>query len=320
MASGNDARLGLAKETTYGTRVAPTRFFPFTGEGLEYTYNKYRSAALGVGRWTRPAIRTTSGGSGSISGEVPTTGFGYLLDTLHNNSVTPVQQAATPAYLQTHTLDTATAKSYTVQVQMPPVTSSTLVPHDLLGVMFSGVEFSWDEVLTFQMNASIQALDIAQSLATYVAPTAWNLFSFKGGSLSIGGSAVANLIGSGSLSIAFEHRTGVYYLGSSGLQAKPVETDKPTASGTCTADFTDNTHLSRTINDTIADVVLLFEGATISGAHKETLQVTIPDCEFSTPRPMVGGPGPVEQPIAFSNASTTNDPVVITYKSVDTVI
>src|SRR4051812_26124088 len=124
MASGNDARLGVAKETTYGTRVAPTRFFAFTAEAFAYEYNKYRSAALGSGRWNRPSIVTTSAGTGSIDGEVPTTGLGYLLDGLHNNTVTPVQQAATTAYLQTHTLDTAPAKSYTVQVQTPPVTSS----------------------------------------------------------------------------------------------------------------------------------------------------------------------------------------------------
>lgn len=320
MASGNDARLALSLETTYGTRVAPARFNPFMWESLTYTYNKYRSQALGMGRWNRPAIRTTSSGAGAINGEVPTTGFGYLLNGLHNNTVTPVQQAATPAYLQTHTLDTATARSYSVQVQTPPVTSSTLVPHDLTGVMFGGIEFSWDEVLTYALNASVQALDTAQTLVTYVAPSAWNLLSFKGGSISIGGTPQVNIIGGGSLSIGFEQRTGVYYLGSSGLMAKPVETDKPSASGTCTADFTDNTHLLRTINDTIADVVLLFEGITISGSHKETLQVTIPDCEFSNTRPTVGGPGPVAQPITFSNASTTNDPVVILYKSTDTTL
>lgn len=320
MASGNDARLGLAKETVYGTRVSPTRFFPFTGEGLGYTFNKYTSQALGVGRWTRPKIRTTSGGEGSIEGEVPTTGFGYLLDALHNNSVTPVQQAATTAYLQTHTLDTATAKSYTVQVQTPPVTSSTLLPHDLVGVMFSGIEFSWEEVLTFALSGSIQALDITQSLATYTAPASWNLLSFKGGSLSVGGVSQANIIGGGSLAIEFSHRTDVHYLGSGGLMAKPVETDKPSATGSCTADFSDNTHLSRTIDDTIADVVLRFEGATIAATHEYALEVTIPDCEFTSPRPTVSGPGPVAQPISFSNASSTGDPVVITYMSTDTVI
>src|ERR1044072_5765192 len=98
MASGNDARLALSLESTYGTRVAPARFIPFMSEGLTYEYNKYRSQALGMGRWQRPAIRTTSGGTGDIKGEVPTTGFGYLLNGLHQNTVTPVQQAATPAY------------------------------------------------------------------------------------------------------------------------------------------------------------------------------------------------------------------------------
>lgn len=320
MASGNDARLGIVKETTYGTRVAPTRFFPFTAESLTYEYQKYHSQALGVGRWTRPSVRTTSAGAGSINGEVPTTGFGFLLDALHGNSVTPVQQSATAAYLQTHTLSTAPDKSYTVQVQTPPVTSSTLVPHDLLGVMFSGIEFSWEEVLTFSMPASIQALDIAQSLATYTAPTAWNLLSFKGGSISIAGSAQTNIIGGGSLTIGANLRTGTHYLGSSGLQAKPVEVDKPSASGTCTADFTDNTHLSRTINETIADVILRFEGTTIASTHEYAVEITIPDCEFTSPRPTVGGPGAVSQPISFSNASTTGDPVVITYMSTDLVI
>jgi hypothetical protein len=321
MASGNDARLGLSKETTYGTRVAPARFFPFTGESLNYEYEKYASRALGVGRWTRPTVRTKSAGSGAISGEVPTTGFGFLLDALHNNAVTPVQQGATAAYLQTHTLDTAPAKSYSVQVQTPPVTSSTLVPHDLLGVMFSGIELSWDDVLTFSMPASVQALSIAESLATYVAPTAWSLLTFRGGSISIGGVAQTNsIIGAGSLNIGFNLRTGVHYLGSGGLMAKPVEMDKPSASGTCTADFNDNTHLSRTIDDTIADVVLRFEGSVIAGSDEYALEVTIPDCEFTSPRPTVDGPGPVAQPIAFSNASTTGDPVVITYCSTDTVI
>jgi hypothetical protein len=74
---------------------------------------------------------------GPLAGEVPTTGFGYLLNGLHGNTVTPVQQAATTAYLQTHTLSSPpTSKSYSIQVQMPPVTSSTLVPIDYTGVTF----------------------------------------------------------------------------------------------------------------------------------------------------------------------------------------
>lgn len=320
MASGNDARLALSKEVTYDTRVAPTRFFPFTAETLAYEFQKYRSGALGVGRWSRPSVRTKSGGSGNIAGEVPTTGFGFLLDGLHGNTVTPVQQAATTAYLQTHTLDTPPSKSYSVQVQTPPVTSSTLLPHDLTGVVFGGVEFAWDDVLTFSIPTAVRTLDTTQSLVSYVAPTAWNLLSFRGGSISIGGVAQTNILGAGSLAINYGLRTDAFYLDGTGKMAQPVETDKPSASGTCTADFTDNTHLMRTINDTIADVVLRFEGAVIASTHEYALEVTIPDCEFTSPRPVVDGPGPVSQPIAFSNASGTNDPVVITYMSTDTTI
>src|SRR5688500_16869501 len=100
MASGNDMRLIAAKETTYGTRAVPTRSFPITAENIDYTYNRYFSPVLGLGRWARPSITTTSAGSGSISGDVPSTGFGWLLDGLHNNVITPALQGAGPARLQ----------------------------------------------------------------------------------------------------------------------------------------------------------------------------------------------------------------------------
>jgi hypothetical protein len=317
MASGNDARLGIAKETVFGTRVAPTRFFPFNSEDFGYEYNRYSSPALGVGRWTRPSTVTTSAGSGALAGDVPTVGFGYLLDGLNGNTNTPAQQAATTAYLTTFTLDTAPSKSFTVQVGMPPVTSATLLPHELQGVRFGGITLSWDpaSVLRFSIPTIVQKLDVSQTLATYTPPAAWDVLSFRGGDLKIAGVTVPDIIGSGSLTYATSQRDDAFALGTSGLMAQPVETDKPTASGTFTADFNDNTHLSRTINDTMADVVLRFEGAIIASTYKYALEMTIPDCKFTTGRPNVGGPGPVDQTVAFTNASATNDPPVITYMS-----
>lgn len=320
MPSGNDARLGMAVESTYGTRVAPTRFFPFTAESLAYTFNKYRSRALGTGRWTAKEITTTMAGEGAVEGEVTTTGMGFLLNLLHGNVVTPVQQAATTAYLQTHTLDTAPSKSVTIQSQTPPVNAVSLVPHDLLGCMARGLSLSWDEVLTFSLPFAIQGLDIAQSLATYAAPTNWNLFSFRQGQLKIGGATVADIIGGGTLDIAFEQRTDAHYFGGSGKMAKPIESGKPTAGGSVTVDFSDNTHLNRTINETIADVVLLFEGATIATTYKFTFEVTIPQCAFRVNRPTVGGPGPVQQAVAYTNADSAGGPPVIRYISTDTAL
>ena len=57
MASGYDSRVAVSTaEVTYGTRLAPTRFIPLTAEDLGYTYNRYFSPVLGVGRWARPEL------------------------------------------------------------------------------------------------------------------------------------------------------------------------------------------------------------------------------------------------------------------------
>ena len=322
MASGFDARVAMSKETVYGTRTAPARFFPLTAEDLGFTFNRYFSPAIGTGMWARPSIVTTRVGSGSISGDVTTTGFGFLLDGLHPNTVTPVQQAATTAYLQTHNLDASPSKSYSVQTQMPPVTSSTLIPHDMTGVMIGGATFSWGGagVLSFQFPTVYQNLDLAQTNVAYVAPAAYNLFSFSQGSITIGGLAEANVLGDGNIELAYPLRDDAYALGTGGTIAKPVITDKPTCTGTFTADFNDNANLNRVVNNTIADIVLKFEGSTIATTYKYMFELTVPDCVFTTQRPTVSGPGPVQQTITFTAASSTGDAPVIKYQSTDVTL
>lgn len=322
MASGNDYRLALSPEVTYGTRVAPARFLTITGETVAFARNRAFSQSLGMGRWQRPSVLTTRGGSGSVSGEVPTTGFGYLLNALHSNTVTPTQVAATPAYLQTHTLDTPPSRSYSMQKQVPPVTSSTLLPIDYLGVMFTGITISWDAagLLTYELACDVRDELTGQTLVTYVAPTAWSPFGYQGGSVTIGGVAESNVLGSGSLTIGASVRDDAYALGTAGTKSKPVENAKPEASMTFTADFNDLTNVTRVTANTIADMVLRFEGDTISGANKYFFQVTLPDCVFTSPSPAVSDPGPVQQGITLTAASTTGDPPIVAYQSTDTAL
>jgi hypothetical protein len=323
MASGFEARVALSKEVTYGTRVAPARFFPLTAEDFGFTYNRYFSPAIGTGMWGRPSVITTKVGAGSISGDVTTTGFGFLLDGLHGNAVSPVQQGATAAYLQTHTLSTSPSKSFSVQVQTPPVTSATLVPHDMTGVMFGGATFSWNAagVLSYEFPTVYQNLDIAQSNVAYVAPAAYDLYGFQLGTLTIAGVAETNVIGDGSITFEYPLRDDAFALGTGGTIAKPVITDKPRAAGSFTADFNDNANLTRVINNTVADVVLKFEGATaIASTYKPYIEITLPDCVFTSPRPTVGDPGPVSQPVEFEAASSTADSPVIKYQSSDTTL
>jgi hypothetical protein len=316
-------QIGIAKETVYGTRVTPTHFFEVTEEGFTFDYNKYRSVGLGGGLWRVHEVQTTRFGEGPFPMEVPTSGFGTFLDLLHGNTVTPVQQGTTTAYLQTHTLSSSPSKSATIQVGVPPISTPTPLPFDYIGCMLSGIEFSWEPaaVLMASLNWVIRDQLTDQSLASFVAPT-FGLFSFKGGSISVGGVDLANVTGGGSLNIEWSLRTDAFALGSTGIMAKPIANDRATAGGSITADFTDMTNYDRVVNQTIADVVLEFEGATIvgGGSNKETITVTIPDCSFDSSSPSVSGPGPVVEEISFTNASATNDPPVITYKSIDTSV
>jgi hypothetical protein len=302
--------------------VPPTRFIVLTGEEIAFSRNRAFSAALGMGRWARPSILTTRGGAGQLNGEVPTTGFGYLLDGLHGNTVAPVQQAATPAYLQTHTLDTPPTKTYTLQKQVPPVLTNTLVPLDYTGLMLTGITLSWSAagLLMWSVPTVVNDELTGQALVTYTAPTGWAPYGYQGGSVTIGGVAEANVMGDGSVEIGANVRDDAYALGTAGTMAKPVETEKPAASMTFTADFNDLVNINRVVNNTIADVVLKFEGATISGAYKSFIEVTLADCVFTSPSPTVNDAGPVQQAITLTAASTTGDPPQIRYQSTDTAL
>lgn len=322
MASGNDARIGFSKETVYGTRVVPARFFPFLSEGIDYAYSRVFVPALGMGMWSRPSRTSTQGGSGPLAIPVTTTGFGYLLDYLHGNTITPVQQGATAAYLQTHTLNTPPSKSASAQVQTPPRSTSTLLPQDFTGTMFGSLELSWgeDQAVNASFSVVVQKHDTTQTLATYVAPTAWSFFTFLDGSITIGGSNVTGVTGSGSLTIDIPLNSQTT-LGSGGLISKPVLNDKPTTTAQFTAQFEDFTHWNRVANNTIADLVVKFQHPTvIASTFFPYIEVTVPDCVFSSPRPQVNDAGPLSQAVTASSASSAGNPPVIKYQSTDVTI
>jgi hypothetical protein len=187
--------------------------------------------------------------------------------------------------------------------------------------VFGGLSLSWSPgaVLKYSIPMVVRELNTAQTLATYTAPTAWAPLAFQGGALTIGGVAEANIVGDGSLTLGFNLRDDAFALGTSGLMAKPVETDKPSASGQFVADFNDLTNLNRVTGNTTGDVVLTFTGGTIVGTYKYFFEITLKDCVFTSPAPNVDGPGPVQQTVTFTSApSVAANVPVIRYQSTDT--
>jgi hypothetical protein len=128
LASGLGSQFGLAKESTYGTVVTPDHFYEFDSESLTRQPTYQDSVGLRSGRTFQPAGRsvpTTRQAGGDVPMDVPTKGYGAILDHMHGLTVTPAQQGVTTAYKQTHLVGTSQPnKSATLQVNKPDASAS----------------------------------------------------------------------------------------------------------------------------------------------------------------------------------------------------
>jgi hypothetical protein len=327
MGTGLDTQFGAAKETNYGERVVPTRFFeiePTIGGNFERQH--YQSQGLGGGRWRRKRVQTTRRGATDWSIEVPTSTFGFWLDLLHNATpaVTPVGGSGSGSgsgsgddelYLQTHPLATPPRKSATVQIGIPQI-GSTVSPFDYIGVTVRGIRFSWEpgEVLKASLMVLIKDEETNNSLAVpSLAET--GMFSFRGGEIRLDGAPVAHVHGGGNIGFEWPMRDDAYALGGDGTISKPLENERPAATGEFTADFDSMTHYNRVVNDELADLALEFEGD-----NGERITILSPDQSFNQTAPQVEGAGPVTQTVSLEAASPTGAYPTIEYVSTDNAV
>lgn len=318
MATGLDAVFGGAKEVAYGTRIAPTRFFEMLANlGANYNREHYVSQGLGGGPWRKKRTQTTRRGDAEWQCEVPTTGFGFFLDLFHDQvPAVALDGASTTMYLQEHTLVGAPTKSASIQIGVPQ-TGATVTPFDYSGVTVRGISFGWEPggVLTATITVLIKEEVVNLVLATPTIAES-EMFSFKGGSLSLAGAPVANIHGNGSVGFEWPMRDDAYSLGGDGAITKPSPTDRPSMSGEFTPDFDSMTHYNRVANGELADLLLTFE-QDVGEDLPAMVEVEATDVAFTGPSPQVEGPGPVTQKIAIEQASPTGTPPIIRYRSTD---
>jgi hypothetical protein len=148
MSSGLFSQLGIKKETTYGTRVVPDHFVRVrVARASRSTSGSSRRQQLGssstFARGSR-RVATTRSRHRHRSRWSPVEGLRAWLDLLHGNTVTPVQQAATIAYLQTHNIGLTAPSSPRRSRSAGLTPSGTVRPFDYLGCVVTSAQFSWD--------------------------------------------------------------------------------------------------------------------------------------------------------------------------------
>lgn len=325
--SGLGASLGAATETTYGTGVAVDHFYEFENESVQLTKEFLLSSQLRAGRMFQSSSRriaTTRAGGGTIAMEVPNKGFGLWLNQLHGNTVTPVVQGATTAYLQTHNIGTTDpfSKSCTVQIGRPDV-GGVIRPFTYPGSKVTGLQFSaaTGAFLTTQITLDSQDETTGTpALATPVYPTGLRSFTFTQGVVTIDGVNAA-LVSSATLTISEPQATDRYFLGNTGLKGRPIVNGYFTADLQMTVDFADLTYYNKFTSGAISTVVLDFIGPVIAGAFNEEIKITLSAVGWNGDTPNAAGPDILQQnvPVVVLDDGT-NPPVQIAYTSTDTVI
>jgi hypothetical protein len=197
MATIHDSYLGIADETTYGTAVAPNRFYELLSEGVNGVYERVTSEALRKGQKAVSKDRfvvNPKGAEGDVELEVLDTGFGILLKHMMGSIATA--GIASP-YTHTATVGDLTGKSFTMQVGRAG-TDGAVVPFTYEGGKVTEWELSneVDGILMLKTDLDFEKETIgagagAYALATPTYPAGGQLFTFGSGTFTIGGTSVA---------------------------------------------------------------------------------------------------------------------------------
>lgn len=327
--SGLAASIGFAAESTYGTYVAPTRFLEYIKADLKKKKNVVQGGGLAAGQIAQLGSRrvvTSESVEGGFELEVANKGMGLLLAHLLGSSATPVQQGATAAYLQAHTVDDNIGKSLTIQHGVPDLTG-TVRPFTFKGCKLSGAEFSCKvgELLTMSLDvdgrqaSEVETL-VAASLATGVAPFHWAQMSVKLGTFG----AEAAVSGVKGFSVKFDRGMASerFYAGAGGLKAEPIMNDFLKVSGSIEVDLVNKADFAdRFAADSATSLVIEFVGPLIASTYYQTFRIKLPMVFFDGDTPTVDGPDVTSGGYPFvAQLDGTNPLVSIDYISTDTTL
>ena len=324
--SGLGAQIGIAAESSYGTFVAPSKFLEFTKESLALKKTTAQSAGIAAGRLMALASRrvlTRKEVQGTLEMEVTNKGMGLPLQTLMGTTVTPVQQGATAAYLQTHTLASVAGKSLVIQKGVP-LTSGTVTDKTFVGCKITSGEFSCGvgEMLTASFEIDGKDCDESQTLAaasySAMSPFHFGQMALKAGTFG----AETALDGIRKVSVKVERPQDVdrFYANQSALKREPIENDQVKITGSLESDYVATTLDDLHTSDGGTSLVWEFVGPLIASTFFETFRITLPVVKLDEGPPVVDGFGVVKPTFNFTALYDLTNLPKIEYISTDVTL
>lgn len=302
--SGLAAQLGVKAETTWGTFVAPTRFYPLISESLTEEIDRLESEGIVTGLRVLNTAQWAAGNvdvGGDIETELYQQGMGALLKACFG----AVSTSGAGPYTHTFTPGDLTDDHLSVQVGKPDV-AGTVQPFSFVGMKVTDWELAMEAggLVTLSTSLVGKSLATSESLATASFGTgAATPFTFKHASATIAGGAanVKKLTIKGSNGLDTDRR----FIGSEYL-AEPLEAELREYSGTVDLEFENLTQYNRFRN---ANEVALV--STISAGASASLTTTM-NVRFDGSTPEVDGRGIVQLSAPYKCIGTSTDASAIT--------
>jgi hypothetical protein len=321
-----NTQMGLVKESTYGTPVTVTRFFEFNSETMRGQNGRVVSKGLRAGARVARVDRFEPyriGAAGGVVFDVPTKGFGYLLELMLGTVGTVGPTDAN--YTHTGTIGTLLGDFFTLQFNRPFHPSGTSQAFTYEGCKIIGWELSCDVdgVLVCTLDVDAEDENTATALATASYPSDFRVFTFAGAAITIAAAAVE--LKNFSLKCTIPMDTDRRYLRGSSLKKEPVEKDMREFEWRATADFSDLTQYNRVRDasrvNNLAAIVATFDGPVAHGGTTlPRLTITLPGARFDEDSFNISGPNPLMQDLsglALDATASTGDAVTISYRTTD---
>lgn len=325
--SGLDAQIGVAAETTYGTRVAPARFLPFESESLTLSKSYIETQPLMAGVMVQPEgyhVSSTRTAEGSIELQFFDRGMGKFLNMLTGSTVATVTPGGA-TNTRTHTfpigLTSPVGKSLSVQVGRPD-TAGTVRPFDYTGCKITEAVISIEsgEAATLSLNVNAQDEMTNQTLGTATYSAAARPFGFKNWAITLAGTSHTKCK-SLTITIPLNMATDRYNLGNSGVKDEPLLNAQSDITVNATFEFASLADHTRFTAETSVALVATATNALIEGSHYYSSTITVPVAKQISSGPVVSGPDLLTVDAEFKALyDGTNAPLTIVSKSTDTAL
>jgi hypothetical protein len=328
--TGLGSQLGLKKETTWGTAVVPDKFFKYESETFALDANYIDPIGLQAGITFAPqslTAQTTRTAGGAFSAYVPYKLTGHLFDQMVAGTITPVQQAATIAYLSTFNVGASVpTKSATIQINKPSLNVGDTA-YTYPGSVLESAEFTmetggllmanWGWLSKDETTPATTPAGAALATASYAASD--NIWKHQDTTLLYAGGAVNGITGV-NLNWNQPYRGDLFYLDGSGTRGKPVPNGEATVTGTLSGIFYDSAFYAAFRTGAFAQLVVTFAGpVAIATTYFPTIKFTLPAIQLRGTSPTVGGADLLDQSVPFvTKYDGTNAPCKIEYTSTET--